>query len=74
MTSSRRRYRVEQHPPGSRRYVVVACSGNVVEVGFIEEALDCVMLAAEHEFGVRVIFVAPALMRIDGFEYRWPDA
>jgi len=41
--------------------------------GTIEDALDAVIEAAKRQFGVRVIFTAPAEIRIDGFSYRWPE-
>jgi hypothetical protein len=57
-----------------REQIRKACRGLFAAEGTVEEALDAVLQAAQREFGVRVIFTAPALMRIDGCEYRWPDA
>jgi hypothetical protein len=42
--------------------------------GTIEQALDSVLQAARHEFGCTVIITRPAVLHIDGYSYRWPDA
>jgi hypothetical protein len=55
-----------------RAEIVKACRGLFECGGVLEDALDCAVLAAQHEFAARVVFTAPAQMRVDGFEYRWP--
>jgi hypothetical protein len=56
-----------------RQRIAQACRGMFECGGVIEDALDAVMLAAQHEFGIsRIVVHRPAELRIDGFEYRWP--
>jgi hypothetical protein len=41
--------------------------------GTVEDGLSAVLEAARQEYGWTVVIHRPALMRIDGCEYRWPE-
>ena len=41
--------------------------------GTIEEALDAVVQAARQEFGCVVLITKPMHMRVDGYEYQYPE-
>jgi hypothetical protein len=57
-----------------RERLIAAARGVFAAEGTVEEALSAVLVAAEQSFSCRIIFDAPAQLRIDGFSYRWPDA
>jgi hypothetical protein len=40
--------------------------------GTVEQCLDLVLESARREFCCRVLVRAPACIRIDGHDYRWP--
>jgi hypothetical protein len=41
--------------------------------GTVEDALDAVLQAAKREYGWTVVITSPAVLRIDGYDWRWPD-
>ena len=69
---------MSRRPPGDNSYhceqIAKACRALFQREGTVEEALDAVLQAAKHEYGWRIIVHHPAEFRIDGYEYRWPDA
>jgi hypothetical protein len=54
--------------------ITKACRQLFAAEGTVEEALDAVLEAARREYGWTVVIHRPAELRIDGCEYRWPDA
>jgi hypothetical protein len=60
-------------PAWYRAQIVKAARGLLQNGGTVEDALDCCVMAARHEWAVTITVVDPAKLRIDGHAYTWPE-
>jgi len=57
-----------------RLQIIKACRRLFCDAdGVIEDALSAVLEAARQEFGCVIIITTPAIMRVDGHSYTWPE-